>query len=141
MKHEISTTITIQAPISTVWKEFFNFSEYPNWNPFIKSIKGDIILNQSFKAESGNMKFNPTVKVLKPNEEFSWLGKLFFTGLFDGRHSFIFHQNENGSTTLIQKESFSGILGGLMKKKLDSEIVDGFNAMNRALKERCENKL
>lgn len=139
MKHEISTTITINAPIERVWDEFFNFNAYPDWNPFIHSISGNIVLNETFNAEIGTMKFRPTLKVLKPKEEFTWLGKLLLTGLFDGRHTFLFNENVDGSTTLIQKESFSGILVGLMKKKLDSDIVEGFQAMNQALKARCEN--
>ena len=138
MKHEISTSITINASIERVWEEFYTFSEYPNWNPFIKAITGTIALNQPFRAEIGTMKFSPVLKVLKPQEEFTWLGKLLFKRLFDGQHTFLFAANGDGTTTMIQKEAFSGILVGMMKKKLDSEIIDGFKSMNSALKLRCE---
>lgn len=31
----IETTITIEAPIVAVREVFFNFMQYPTWNPFI----------------------------------------------------------------------------------------------------------
>ena len=138
MKHQISTSITINTDKETVWKVFRNFETYPNWNPFIKSIRGTVALNQKFEAEIGGMKFKPTLKVLKPTEEFTWLGKLLIPGIFDGRHSFIFIDNADGTTTMIQKEDFRGILVPFMKKKLNTEILDGFKSMNEKLKELAE---
>lgn len=139
MKHQITTSIEINASKEKVWNAFFNFDDYPKWNPFIKSIKGEIALNKKFKAEIGDMKFSPTVKVLDPQKEFTWLGSLIIPDIFDGRHSFLFIENENGTTTLIQKENFNGILVPLLKSKLNTEILDGFNNMNKKLKELVEN--
>lgn len=138
MKHQISTSITINADRKTVWKVFTDFEAYPSWNPFIKSISGTIALNQPFEAEIGNMKFKPTLKVFSPHEEFTWLGRLLLPGIFDGRHSFVFIDNADGTTTLIQKEDFRGILVPFMKKKLNTEVLDGFEAMNARLKELVE---
>ncbi|PHR31990.1 MAG: polyketide cyclase [Fluviicola sp.] len=140
MKHQISTTITIHATVETVWNIFTKFEDYPNWNPFIKSIQGTIKVGESFQATIGGMKFKPTTKVYAPNQEFTWLGRLFIPGIFDGRHSFLFQSNDDGSTTLIQKEGFSGILVPFMKRKLDTEIKQGFEAMNEKLKELAEEK-
>ena len=140
MKHQISTTITIHATVETVWNIFTKFEDYPNWNPFIKSIQGTIKVGERFQATIGGMKFKPTTKVYTPNQEFTWLGRLFIPGIFDGRHSFLFQSNNDGSTTLIQKEGFSGILVPFMKRKLDTEIKQGFEAMNEKLKELAEEK-
>jgi uncharacterized protein YndB with AHSA1/START domain len=40
MSKEINTEILINATPKKVWSILTNFAEYPNWNPFIKSIKG-----------------------------------------------------------------------------------------------------
>lgn len=138
MKHQISTQIVIHKDVRTVWATFTNFENYPNWNPFIKSITGQIKVGEKFNAEIGTMKFKPTTKVYIENKEFTWLGKLFIPGLFDGRHSFQFESNSDGTTTMIQKEDFRGILVPLMKKKLNTEIKQGFEAMNERLKALVE---
>jgi hypothetical protein len=140
MKHQISTSITINADIETVWKVFTDFAAYPTWNTFIKSISGPIEVGKKFKAQIGNMKFTPTTKVFKPQEEFTWLGRLFIPGIFDGRHSFVFEIIEEGKTRMTQKEQFKGMLVRPMKKKLDTEIVTEFNLMNEKLKELAEKK-
>lgn len=138
MKHHISTSIIIEAPVAKVWEVFTNFKDYPNWNPFIKSLEGPIAVGQNFKVELGSMKFKPVAQVYNIMEEFTWQGKLLMPGIFDGRHSFVFTALENGSTQLVQSEQFAGILIPFMKKKLDTEVLDGFKAMNTKLKERVE---
>ena len=46
--------------------------------------------------------------------------------------------NNDGTTTFIQSEKFNGILVGPFAKKLVRETMDGFVAMNEALKKRVE---
>lgn len=140
MKHQVYTEIVINADKKTVWSIFSDFEKYPNWNPFIKSLSGTIKVGERFQADIGAFKFKPTTKVLKPEQELTWLGRLLLPGIFDGRHSFLLIQNEDGTTTFIQKETFSGILVPFMKKKLNTEIKDGFTAMNTKLKELSEKK-
>lgn len=138
MRHEIQTSITIHADSKTVWKIFSDFSDYPHWNPFIKKVDGKIAVGEQISVELGGMKFKPKVQEFKREQKFSWLGRLLFPGIFDGRHSFELIANPDGSTTFIHSEKFKGILVPLMKKKLNTEIKDHFEAMNRSLKEQAE---
>ncbi|WP_306641634.1 SRPBCC domain-containing protein [Sanyastnella coralliicola] len=136
---ELFTSITINASAESVWKVLTDFEQYPEWNPFIKEIRGiSFEPGGQIFAHIDNMKFKPIVQIYKENHIFEWLGKLFIKGLFDGRHRFELVENADGSTTLHHSEKFSGILVGLMKKKLDTEIRDSFEAMNVALKRRVE---
>ena len=138
MNHQISTSVIINADSSTVWKVLTAFERYSKWNPFIKSIQGKIEVGTKFHAEIDTMKFKPTTLVYDENKEFTWLGQLIFPGIFDGKHSFILQDNKDGTTTLIQKESFKGVLVRFMKKKLDNDILNKFNQMNEKLKEVAE---
>lgn len=138
MKHQISTSIIIQSDLETVWNIFTDFKSYPDWNPFIKSLTGEITVDKKFNVELSGMKFSPIALIFKEQQEFTWLGKLVFPGIFDGRHSFTFEQLENGKVKMTQKEDFSGILVRLLKKKLDFEVKQGFMAMNEKLKELSE---
>lgn len=138
MKHQINTSVVIQATPSAIWKILTKFEEYPNWNPFIHAIRGKIEVGKKFHAEIDTMKFQPTTLVFNENREFTWLGSLLFPGIFDGKHSFVLQDNNDGSTTLFHSESFKGILVGLMKKKLDNDITKKFMEMNERLKALAE---
>ena len=138
MQKEITTQVQIAATPERVWAVFTDFNAYAEWNPFIKSITGDVKVRNTIKAELGGMTFKPKVLVFEENKEFKWLGHLLFKGLFDGEHRFQLIDNGDGTTTFIQSEKFNGILVGLFDKKLDGETKDGFIAMNEALKKRVE---
>ncbi|PWA03938.1 SRPBCC domain-containing protein [Flavobacterium psychrotolerans] len=74
------------------------------------------------------------------HNELSWLGHLFFPGLFDGEHKFEVINNGNGSTTFRHSEKFTGILIPLFKKKLSINTKNGFENMNKKLKELAEQR-
>ncbi|WP_343605391.1 SRPBCC domain-containing protein [Fluviicola sp.] len=143
MKKEIKTEIRIQAPAEKVWNILTAFGDYPQWNPFIKSIEGTARVGSKITARieapgSKGMTFKPTVLVFDPNKEFRWIGHLLFPGLFDGEHRFELIDNGDHTTTFIQAEKFNGILVPLLRKMLDGGTIEGFRAMNNKLKELCE---
>lgn len=141
MRHQLYTEIRINAPIQTVWDIFSDFKNYPNWNPFIRSIRGELQKGARFQADIGSFKFKPTVQVFNEQEELTWLGRFILPGIFDGRHSFILKENKDGTTTFVQQEDFYGILIPFMKRKLNSEIKEGFTAMNEKLKALAEGSI
>ena len=53
---------------------------------------------------------------------------------------FIFEVEPAGknATRFIQREKFNGILVGIFRKSLDTDIKNGFIAMNEALKKEAE---
>lgn len=142
MTKQIKTSITIQSPPEKVWSVLTDFAGYPRWNPFIKSLQGEVAVGSTIEVNiqpPGNkpMSFKPKVLTYVPNRELSWLGKLWFSGLFDGLHSFQIQDHGNGTCTLFHEERFSGILTGLLNLE---NTKKGFEAMNEKLKEKAENK-
>jgi hypothetical protein len=145
MKHTLLTQIHIAAPTSQVWQVLTDFEQYPNWNPFLNSLKGNVKvggrIQVSIQPPDGKaMVFKPTVLVFEKEKEFRWLGHLWIKGLFDGEHFFQLEANQDGTTTLIHGEHFNGILVGLLKSMVDGSTKQGFEALNKALKERCEGR-
>lgn len=143
IKKEIRTELVIHASPAVVWSVLTDFAQYPSWNPFIKWIKGEAIQGSTIIARieppgASGMTFKPVVLSARPQQEFRWLGHLFIPGLFDGEHIFELYENSDGSTTFVQREEFKGLLVGLFTKMLDTNTVQGFEAMNRKLKERAE---
>ncbi|HXU26543.1 MAG TPA: SRPBCC domain-containing protein [Bacteroidia bacterium] len=145
MAKEIKTQILINATPQKVWAVLTNFNNYPNWNPFIKSITGEVKIGNKITAylqppNAKDMMFKPKVLALDTNKEFRWLGHLLFPGLFDGEHKFELIDNGNGTTTFIQSEKFRGILIPFFAKMLNTNTKNGFIAMNEKLKELAELK-
>ncbi|WP_430406731.1 SRPBCC family protein [Fluviicola sp.] len=107
MKKEIKSEIVIQASPNRVWEILTAFEKYPSWNPFIKSIQGQVKVGEKMVVRleppgAKGMTFKPTVLVFEENKEFKWIGHLFITGLFDGEHRFELIDNGDGTTTFIQ---------------------------------------
>lgn len=140
---EITTSITINATAEKVWNILADFKNYPNWNPFITSINGELKEGSIIEAtmvppDASVMKFKPTLLVVEENKELRWKGKLLVKGLFDGEHYFYITDNKNGTATFTQGEKFSGILVPLFKKMITVNTKNGFMLMNEALKKRAE---
>lgn len=143
MAKHISAQVLIRATAQQVWNTLTDFEAYPQWNPFIRSVRGAVAPGKIIRVElqqpgSGIMKMKPMVLAVGEPRTFRWIGHLLFRGLFDGEHSFEIRDNGDGSCTFIQSERFGGILVPLFSKMLDTKTLQGFSLMNEALKTQCE---
>lgn len=136
-KKEIYTEILIKAPAPVVWNVLTDFENYPNWNPFIKSLKGDLAVGKRIRVSIEGMTFKPQILVCEKNRELRWLGNLLFRGLFDGEHRFLLIDHGDGTTTFQHSEQFEGILVGIFARQL-AQTKTGFELMNQKLKEQAE---
>jgi hypothetical protein len=141
----LRTEITINSTPEKVWAILTDFDNYPNWNPFVTSLTGDVSVGNKIAvrieppgASANN--FKPIVTAFEPNKKFSWLGVFLMRGIFEGEHKFELTDNKNGTTTLVQSENFIGILVPLFRKTLDNNTRRGYEAMNNRLKELAESK-
>jgi hypothetical protein len=142
---ELNTEIEIKASPETVWSLLTEPSRFPEWNPFIHRLQGELKVGQKlvvFLQPSGSrgMEFKPVVLKVEPNRELRWLGRLILPGLFDGEHIFQIEPLGDGRIRFRQREIFSGVLVPLLKNWLDTDTRRGFNEMNQKLKELAENK-
>jgi hypothetical protein len=136
----IATSIVIDAPRSRVWAVLMDFARYPEWNPFIRAIKGSVRAGETLEVElqtPGNKAFTlrPRVVEVVPERAFRWRGALPM-GLFTGEHRFEAHEDA-GRTRFDHSEDFSGLLvpfvGGILEA-----TERGFQGMNEALKAEAE---
>ena len=143
--HKIETHIEIAASATQIWSLLTDFQSYRYWNPFIRSVEGEVVVGKSLKVfiqphSSKGMRFKPTVLAAEPNRELRWKGNLLLPGLFDGEHYF---KIESAPERVVfhQGEVFTGILVPLFKSSLDGATKQGFISMNVALKHRAESNL
>lgn len=139
---EIRTQTTIAASPERVWNILMDFAAFPEWNPFVRSISGTMQQGSTLEVhiQPPGRKvsvFRPTVRVVEPNRELRWLGRVLVPGLFDGEHQWKLEPMSESSTRFIHTERFTGVLVPFFGK-LFADSERGFEAMNRALKERAE---
>jgi hypothetical protein len=141
--HHLHTEIEIDASAERVWAVLSDFSSYPQWNPFIRSVIGapqqgariQIVIQPSGGKV---MRFSPVILAAETGRELRWLGRFLFPGLFDGEHRFLIEPLGEGKVRFQQSERFSGLLVSLLRGRLDRDTKRGFEEMNRALKAKAE---
>ena len=139
---EIRTEIIINTSKEEVWSILTNFSEYPEWNPFIRSLEGQAVKDTRLMAtlqlkDRKPMIFKPVVTVSDEKKKFEWLGTTPLN-VVNGRHYFIVEEINEHQVKFVHGEQFTGILARPFHKKLAGPTKEGFVEMNEALKERAE---
>ncbi len=141
MTVSIKTQVDIAARPEQVWLALMDFSSFPSWNPFIKSIKGVPRIGERLTVVIqppglSPQTFRPRVIAADTNKRFAWRGALPIPGLFSGEHCFSLSLAQGG-TRFIQSETFSGLLLPFLKSAL-AKTERGFQLMNKALKAQVE---
>ncbi len=139
---EIRTEIIINSSSDKVWNVLTNFSAYPDWNPFIRSLEGKAIKDTRLVAtlhlkDRKPMIFKPVVTASDDKKKFEWLGTTPLN-VVNGRHYFILEEISEKQVKFVHGEQFTGILAGPFHKKLAVPTQKGFMEMNKALKDRAE---
>lgn len=139
----VHTTIDIAASKETIWNILMDTEKYPEWNPLVVALSGElkegnnIEINVSLGKGKPSV-FKPKILALKEGAELRWLGSLFVKGLFDGEHAFQLVPQADGSTRLMHAEVFTGVLSSMIFGMIGNDTQRAFEAMNKALKQRAE---
>jgi hypothetical protein len=137
----IRTEITIRCSPEQVWKVLTATADYPAWNPEISRLTGELREGNVIEFTAGTgpdgMTFHPTILSVKAAEELRWKGSVLVPGLFDGEHRFLLERQGN-QTLFIQSEEFTGLFVGKLTQGVLTETTEQMDAMNSALKQRCE---
>ena len=142
---QLTTTIEIESSPDVVWAILMDFEAYPEWNPFVREIKGNQSEGGQLSVRLQNpggkaMTFAPIVTEAIPERRFSWLGKLGLKGVFDGHHHFDIAVTDGATVQFTQSEDFSGALVPVLWGMVTKKTRAGFESMNTALKERAEGR-
>lgn len=141
---QIKTSIIINAPRENVWKILLDTASWREWNPFAISVIGEpregnkIDVSLKLPGNKNAMVLQPVVTKIQVPEEFRWFGHLVIPGVFDGEHIFQLEETDEKTTKFHQSEIFGGFLSGIILKFIEAKTIDGFNHMNKALKQRAE---
>ncbi len=139
---EIKSEIEIFSTVENVWRILTDFNKYPQWNPFIDYISGELKEGSKLKVHikpkgSRGATFKPKLIKLDPNKELRWIGHLGIKGFLDGEHIFIMDTIGINKVKFIQLEIFTGLLAPLVSLRLN-DAISSFEAMNQSLKVQAE---
>ncbi len=140
---ELKTEIVIDASAETIWKVLNDFASFPDWNPFMVRISGQMIEGEKLEVRmqlpgGRAMTFKPQLIKVEPNREFRWLGRLLLPGVADGQHIIELKPIGDARTRVIHREEFRGVLTSLFLAMVGKKTELGFQQMNEALKARAE---
>ena len=140
---EVRSEIEINSYPESVWRILIDFGAYDQWNPFINKIIGaptegskiDIYI----ETPSGkNRKYSPRITKVQEGRELRWFGKSSLPGFLNAEHIFTIEELQPERVRFIQRELFDGLLTRVFGKGVDTDIRQGFQDMNDALKKRAE---
>lgn len=121
-----------------MWEVLTDFSSYGRWSNF-SSIEGEAKVGERLKMRMPGFAFASTVTVARREEQLEWSASLINATLFVGAHSFTLSTNPEGSTRLINTETFSGALVRPFRRLMARGPQDnGYAAFNRGIKRRVE---
>lgn len=137
---EITAVTPIDAPAGRVWEVLADTAAYPEWNPFVRALRGPLTEGARIEVElqlPGRklQTLTPRIVAVEPGRSFTWLGHVGPTGVFDGRHSFTVEPDGDGAR-LVHAERLSGLLVPAFRGMLTGATPAAFTAMNEALRER-----
>ncbi|MHB0979225.1 MAG: SRPBCC family protein [Thermoleophilia bacterium] len=168
----------IAASPERVWALLTDLPLYPSWNRFMPRISGDLVPGGEVRAEVRfsrgflgiPLRFRAQVLRCDSCREIRWVGKLLFSWLFGGVHSFVLEPvpaSESGGgaagalgvageatghagaagggpaaggVLLVHREVLSGILLPIFGWYLAPLMEAGFREMNEAIRSRAESR-
>jgi hypothetical protein len=138
---QLRTEVEIAAAPERVWAVLRDFARYSDWNPFIKSIDGQVavgaLLHVIETAPDGSERgYRARLVKLEPETEIRWSEKTFVSGIFDAER-FITLSARDGATRVVNAGDFSGWLVQYKGNAL-TQTARGLVGMNEALKRRVE---
>lgn len=135
---KFSTSISIDAPAMKVWQILTNAEAYPDWDPGMIRLEGEIAPGNKITAYtkiSPDRAFPVTVTEFDPGRKMVWASKMPL-GLFKGARSFVLTEKDGGIDFYLEEE-FGGILLPLIGRTIP-DLQPSFEDFARGLKTRAE---
>ncbi len=107
---KLFSEIKIDASPKQVWAVFTDFDAYPQWNPFIRRIQGNLDEDEQLEVvmqppNSKTVICTPTVLKVILQREVRWSEKRGIAGLYESEHSFKNQTRGNSGVWFMHKKS------------------------------------
>lgn len=140
----ILTEIQIQAPLLFIWQVLTDFSAYSEWNPFMVDVQATFRVGEEIEftqtiPEGPSTKIKATFTHIEPETTFRWRYRSRLPFLLAIEQYVTLETTHGTSTRLIHGQTQTGLSVSFLNY-LDyfEKPLEGYLAMNQALKFRCE---
>jgi hypothetical protein len=139
--YEIRTEIEIAAPPARVWEVLSDFAHYPDWNPFILAVSGDVYtgakIRYRFEFPRG-IRIWTAANILKfqQDTELQWAAHFLSPSVFNGSHYFTLAPTAGNGTLFRHGEVFTGVLLPIALPLLRKDGQQIYESLNEALQQR-----
>jgi hypothetical protein len=147
MDRHVESAVEIDASPAVVWRELLDFRSYRDWNPLLRRVRGEPRVGTRVRALLSQSGLPPVVIVpeviaREEERELRWVSDSPVPGVLTAEHTFLLTPLDDGNRTrFIQRERFEGLVAAAMPERLVSQVEQGFDEMNRALKRRVESSI
>ena len=130
--------LRIDADPQTVFSVISAISQWPSWNPDVKSVtaEGPVQPGTVFRWKAGPSSLTSTLQVVDPPREIAWTGT---TIGIKAVHVFRF-QASDGGTLAHSEESWEGLLASLLKGYSRRTLDKGIRSVLGHLKTEAERR-
>ncbi|MDH4120718.1 MAG: SRPBCC domain-containing protein [Deltaproteobacteria bacterium] len=140
---EVYTDFDIPVEPGKVWRALTDFPSYPQWAPFLESVKGNAVPGETLLVVAKapglfRMKLSPVVQSATPGYNLRWRGVVGAGWLFAGTHEWLLEPQRDGGTHVIHRERFTGLLSWFIAPLLTPSLAKGFRQFNAAFWKRCQ---
>ena len=140
---ELRTEIQISSKPDKVWGILMDLPDWPNWNPIVNKIKGNLEVGAELSITMCDTKGNDgksyksIITAIDEKKRFSFTANMMGKFMFSADRIFELEDSQEG-TLFIQRENYTGLMVPLFWKKLNEHALPMLNSMNEALKKKVE---
>ena len=135
-----SASTTIHAAPETIWKILTDTSGYPDWDPAMDHIEGQLALGETVKffTRLSPQAFPVKVTMFEPNRKLVLTGGMPL-GLFKSERTHTLTPGRDGQTTFKTEETFSGPLLPISGRTIP-DLTENFRAFAEGLKKQAKKR-
>ena len=128
----------IAADRGVVWDVLSGISQWPDWNPTVKSVamREPVFEGSEFRWKSGPATITSTLQSVQPPRRIAWSGRAF--GLH-ALHVYVLEARDGG-TVVRTEESYDGLMAHLFRGRLQKTLDRNLESVLRHLKVEAERR-
>jgi hypothetical protein len=140
---ELNNELEMNASAERVWQVLTDFASFPQWNPFIQRVSGELKAGKRLEVQiqasrTPGTTIRPLVLKVEPNHELRWVGRWPIPGILNDEHIFTIEPLDTNRVRFTQREIFTGLLSPFHARSRNADTRRGFREMATALKLRAE---
>ncbi len=137
------TEFEIGASAERVWAVLTDFGSYPDWNPSLPSISGDLREGSTVSLTLGlpnrpNAKVKATLREVTPTRRLTWHGNVGADRIFAGDREFAIEPLADGKVRVTHAENVTGLLAPVFELLMGSAVQRSHDEFNESLRRRAE---